>query len=89
MFGVCGSDAIVMQVLDEEEVDVFFLVLEAMKSFPDKEEVQLQGCAALQLLLQTGNIDLLQILLSMYKSNKGPYNFHSEENLDDFHSFVY
>uniref|UniRef100_A0A8C1MK54 non-specific serine/threonine protein kinase n=1 Tax=Cyprinus carpio TaxID=7962 RepID=A0A8C1MK54_CYPCA len=44
---------IVMQVLDEEEVDVFSVVLEAMGSFNDKEEVQLQGCAALQLLLQT------------------------------------
>uniref|UniRef100_A0A8C1MM56 non-specific serine/threonine protein kinase n=1 Tax=Cyprinus carpio TaxID=7962 RepID=A0A8C1MM56_CYPCA len=47
------SDEIVMQVLDEEEVDVFSVVLEAMGSFNDKEEVQLQGCAALQLLLQT------------------------------------
>ncbi len=50
-----------IHVLDEEEVDVFTLVLEAMRSFNDKEEVQLQGCAALQLLLQTGNSDLLQI----------------------------
>lgn len=60
-FFVCGSDEIVMQVLDEVEVDVFSLVLEAMRSFNDKEEVQLQGCAALQLLLQTGNGDLLHI----------------------------
>ncbi|XP_043083989.1 leucine-rich repeat serine/threonine-protein kinase 2 isoform X2 [Puntigrus tetrazona] len=47
------SDEIVIQVLDEEDVDVFSVVLEAMRSFNDKEEVQLQGCAALQLLLQT------------------------------------
>ncbi|XP_059402295.1 leucine-rich repeat serine/threonine-protein kinase 2 [Carassius carassius] len=47
------SDVILMQVLDEVEMDVFDLVLDTMRSFHDKEEVQLQGCAALQLLLQT------------------------------------
>ncbi len=69
-----------MQVLDEEEADVFSLVLEAMRSFNDKEEVQLQGCAALQLLLQTGNSDLLHISFK-YNSNIGPYDFCVEENM--------
>lgn len=47
------SGEIKMQVLDEEECDVFYSILEAMKSFSDREEVQLQGCTALQPLLQT------------------------------------
>lgn len=41
-------------MLEDDGEDVLGLVVQAMRIFPVNEEVQLHGCGALQLLLETG-----------------------------------
>lgn len=45
-------------LLEDQSEDVLGLVVQAMKMLPTNEEVQLQGCGALRLLLETGQAGL-------------------------------
>ncbi|XP_072257734.1 leucine-rich repeat serine/threonine-protein kinase 2 isoform X1 [Pyxicephalus adspersus] len=47
---ILASDVIHFLVLDHD-ADIFLLIFDAMKMFPDKEEIQMYGCQALYLLL--------------------------------------
>lgn len=44
--------------MEDQREDVLGLVVQAMKMLPTNEEVQLHGCGALRLLLETGQAAL-------------------------------
>ncbi|XP_053318521.1 leucine-rich repeat serine/threonine-protein kinase 2 isoform X2 [Spea bombifrons] len=58
------SDVINFMLLDHE-ADIFLLIFDAMKMFPDKEEIQIYGCQALyQLLIKVPEEQLMEFVES-------------------------
>ncbi|CAJ0926531.1 unnamed protein product, partial [Ranitomeya imitator] len=82
---ILESDVIHLLVLDHE-ADVFLLIFEAMKLFPDKEDIQIYGCQALYLLLMKGGFGAME--RGSTPKDRKPYSFKRWSPLVHFSGFL-